>query len=65
MIASSHAHVTIYVTEAQHPWHDGGRERDKAASRDGHSIAGRQEVPAGRGTGRCGRRQEVSNNSKK
>lgn len=45
--------------ETLDPRHDGGGERDPAPPGDRSAVAGREEVPAGGGKGRCGVHQTV------
>ena len=46
--------------ETQHPRDDGRGERDQAAPGDRAAVAGREEVPAGGGEGRCRVHEAVS-----
>lgn len=45
--------------ETLDPRHDGGGERDSAPPGDCSAVAGREEVPVGRGKRRCGIYQTV------
>lgn len=53
------SYLLLTFAAAQHPRNDGGGGRTKAAPRNGIVVTGREKVPAGRRTRRCGQLKAV------